>query len=205
MNPAKFDRALREIGRHLRRERVVRAAILFGSVARESAGEDSDLDLLLILGNLRSEARLFDALQGIGAAHDVRVSVLCVDPSLSQLDRQMLDSIVRHGRPLKGRMPSVTLEALGLRPLRLIRYSLQGLRQREKVQLNRLLLGYRTTRKVGKKAYPFARRGLVQEVGGKSVARGAVLVPEEHALRVEEALRSHGAKRILVPVWMARP
>jgi predicted nucleotidyltransferase len=53
---------LSELRRHLRTEKSVRVAVLFGSTARGSAGEDSDIDLAVLLDVDAPSARL--ALQG---------------------------------------------------------------------------------------------------------------------------------------------
>jgi predicted nucleotidyltransferase len=205
MMPEKFRKALEDVQRFLQAKRVVISAILFGSVARDEAVEDSDLDLLLILTDPKEERRIYRQLQGLGANHDVRINVLCVDESLSQLDRQMIESILRHGRPLKGDIPRVTLQDLKLRPLRLVRYSLKGMSQAEKARLNRVLSGYESRKKVGEKTYIYREKGLIEELGGVRIGPGALLVPEESAAKVEEVLRRHGAKRVLIPIWASEP
>ncbi len=47
MNPRAFDDAVRAANEALRRIPAVRSVILYGSVARETATEDSDIDLMI--------------------------------------------------------------------------------------------------------------------------------------------------------------
>jgi uncharacterized protein len=49
---------LSELRRHLRTEKSVRVAVLYGSTARGSAGEDSDVDLAVLLVGDGPSARL---------------------------------------------------------------------------------------------------------------------------------------------------
>jgi predicted nucleotidyltransferase len=49
---------LSDLRRHLRTEKSVRVAVLFGSTARGSAGEDSDIDLAVLLDGDAPSARL---------------------------------------------------------------------------------------------------------------------------------------------------
>jgi len=204
MNPERFTKALEEISALLCRESAVVSAAVFGSVARDEATDDSDLDLVLVLGDrvLESKRRdLWEMSVSAAARHDVTASILFTDRKLRGLDVQLAESIMRHARPLKGELPDPGLKALRLRPMRLIRYHLKGLKQHQKLRLNRLLFGWETLKRVGKKRYRSRKRGLLEILGGARVGSGALLIPEANAGEVERALVSYGAKRLVMPIW----
>jgi predicted nucleotidyltransferase len=99
----------------LRTERNVRLAILFGSLARGNAGEDSDVDLLVSFVEKRPlctaqlAARLSRALQ-----RDVDVLLL---EYVREREPVLLDAILREGRPVVDRdrsWPALTAERVAI-------------------------------------------------------------------------------------------
>ncbi|HKZ89195.1 MAG TPA: nucleotidyltransferase domain-containing protein, partial [Thermoplasmata archaeon] len=195
MNPPKIDRALEAIRQLLSGEPQVQSAVLYGSCARGTARENSDIDVL-IFSSERAEDRLREALHEIESSYDVNISPLFLRPDeVDRLDRQFLDSVLREGVSLVGRSPSITLRDLQLRPIRIVSFDVSHLDPPEKMRLYRLLDGYATVRRRGRKRYERKVDGLLKEVGGWRIGRGAVVVPEAALPRLEEILSKIKAKR----------
>ncbi|TLZ60613.1 MAG: nucleotidyltransferase domain-containing protein, partial [Methanobacteriota archaeon] len=85
MNPPKFAACIEDIRTWAAGQSDVKTAIAYGSVARGTAGEESDLDLLLA-PKARHDA-LAHELFLLGARHDVTISPYLVERgSLGDLD-----------------------------------------------------------------------------------------------------------------------
>ena len=205
MNPPKIDRAVEALGKLLTRDRRVRSAILYGSCARGTAREDSDIDVLILVSDGAVD-RLRDSIHDIESAFDVTVSPIVLRPGgVDRLDRQFLDSVLREGIPLAGRPPRVSLQDLQLRPIRVVSFDLSHLPPSEKMRLYRLLDGYHTVKRRGRKRYERRVDGFLKEVGGWRVGRGAVVVPEAALPRLEEILSRMKAKRWTIAAWAQVP
>ena len=205
MNPPKIERAVEALRELLTRERRVRSAILYGSCARGTAREDSDIDILILVPDGPVD-RLRDSIHDIESAFDVTVSPIVLRPDeVDRLDRQFLDSVLREGIPLAGRPPRVSLQDLQLRPIRVVSFDLSHLPPSEKMRLYRLLDGYHTVKRRGRKRYERSVDGFLKEVGGRRVGRGAVVVPEAALPRLEEILSRIKAKRWTIAAWAQVP
>jgi len=205
MNPPKIERAVEALRELLTRERRVRSAILYGSCARGTAREDSDIDILILVPDGPVD-RLRDSIHDIESAFDVTVSPIVLRPDeVDRLDRQFLDSVLREGIPLAGRPPRVSLQDLQLRPIRVVSFDLSHLPPSEKMRLYRLLDGYHTVKRRGRKRYERSVDGFLKEVGGRRVGRGAVVVPEAALPRLEEILSRMKAKRWTIAAWAQVP
>lgn len=205
MNPPTFDEAVQAAREQLRSIKGVRAVILFGSVARGTPEEESDIDLLVDCDkSVEEKARR--VLYELGDRFDVRFGPVFYRESDRQLfDTQFLESILRSGRALFGKMPALTPIDLDLQALRLVSYQAGRLSPRRRAQLLRAIDGYRTVKRVGRKRYVVEKRGFLGEVGGWRVGRGAVIVPEEAAEAFDSLLLRFGATRMMVPIWCQRP
>ena len=205
MNPPKVDRAIDALNGLFASERVVRSAILFGSCARGTARDDSDIDVLVLVsggpvGSLR------ESIHDIESAYDVNVSPVVLRANeIDRLDRQFLDSVLREGVPLAGPLPAISLQELQLRPIRVVSFEVSHLPPSEKMRLYRLLDGYATVKRRGRKRYERKVDGFLKEVGGWRVGRGAVIVPETAMPRLEEILSRVKARRWTTAAWAQVP
>jgi predicted nucleotidyltransferase len=205
MNPPKIDRAIKVLRGLLAREPTVRSAILFGSCARGTARDDSDIDVLVLVSGRRVD-RLREAIHDLESAYDVNVSpVVLREDEIDRLDRQFLDSVLREGVPLAGPPPTASLRDLGLRPIRVVSFDVSHLPPSDKMRLYRLLDGYATVKRRGRKRYERKVDGFLKEVGGWRVGRGAVVVPEAALPRLEEILSRVKAKRWTIAAWAQTP
>lgn len=202
MNPPKIEKAITALKGLLQERSEVQSAILYGSCARGTAREYSDIDILMLVSDGRP-ARLREEIHDIESEFDVSVSCLILRPQeISQLDRQFLDSVLREGVPLTGQLPEVSIQDLQLRPIRVVSFDLSPLKPSEKMRLYRLLDGYITVKRRGRKRYEHKVEGFLKEVGGWRIGRGAVAVPEAAAPQLEEILSKAKAKRWTIAAWV---
>jgi predicted nucleotidyltransferase len=201
MNPPKIDRAIGALRERFCRETGVQSAILYGSSARGSAREESDIDILVLVSGGRIE-KLRNAVHDVESTFDVNVSAMVLEAGeVGRLDRQFLDSVLRDGVPLAGEMPAVSVQDLRLRPIRIVSFEVSHLPPSEKMRLYRALDGYATVRRRGRKRYERKVKGLLDEVGGWRLGRGAVVIPETAVPRLEEILSRMKAKRWTIAAW----
>ena len=204
VNPLRLEEAIDDLRTHLPRKAVL-GAILFGSAARGAAEEDSDLDLLVVTRTERAEERVLEAIRNVELQRNVRIGTIFARPALREVERQLLESILREGKAIVGTLPRVDVRELDLEPVRLAAFDLAGLPNARKVRLARELFGYETRKRHNGKTYVRRVRGKLDAWGGRKIARGAVLVPERSAAELDRLLGSHRAKRILIPMWIQRP
>jgi len=205
VNPPNIDRAIEALRDLFGRSSAVRSAILYGSCARGTAREDSDIDVL-VLASGRQVRPLREGIHDVESAFDVNVSpVILPEGDIDRLDRQFLDSILREGVPLAGSLPPVSVQDLRLRPIRVVSFDVSHLPPPEKMRLHRLLDGYATVKRRGRKRYERKVDGFLKEVGGWRVGRGAVVVPESALPRLEDILSRVKAKRWTIAAWAHNP
>ncbi len=204
MNLPRFERAVADLRRRLAVP-PVEAAVLFGSAARGEAGEESDLDLLIVHRAGADPEAVLAPVREVEYDHKVRIGTLVADPGLQGVERQLLDSILREGVVLVGAMPRLDVRELDLLPVRLVTVDLRGLPHRRKMQLAREIFGYSTRKRYKRKVYLHRRPGRIEAWGGRRLGRGVFLVPERHRAEVDRLLRSYGAKRLMIPMWIQSP
>ena len=203
MNPQRFDRALNDL-RRLLPSTATRFAILFGSTARGEATEDSDVDLLVSPRTQGDEETILEVIRRVERECHVRIACITVDPDLNDIDRQMLDTVLREGQVLVGEMPRVGVQDLDLESVRLVSFDLRALPGAMKARLSRDLYGFETRKRYKGKTYVRRVSGRIEEWGGRKIGRGTVLVPEKVVREIDRLLRSYGAKRMLIPLWIQR-
>lgn len=205
MNPPRFVEAIRAAARDLRKVPGVRSAVLFGSAARGTAGEESDIDLFIDCDRAAEDAA-WSAVVALDRRFRVEFSVIFYRPEEREaFDKQFLESIVRQGQLLFGSLPILTPAQLDLQPLRLVSYQTGRLTSRKRAQFLREVDGYETRKRVGRKVYIFRKPGFLREAGGWRVGRGAVVVPEESIEAFDDLLRRFGATRSIIAIWSQRP
>ncbi len=205
MNPKRFNQAVEAAQQLLTRTRAVRSAALFGSTARGSATEDSDIDLFIECDAEREED-VARSLYLLGGEFDLRFSpIFFRAKEWRRFDLQFLESIFRQGRVLKGQLPRLTPLDLDLQPLRLVSYQTRGISPRRRAKLLREIDGYRTVKRVNGKRYVVEKQGFLKEMGGWRVGRGAVIVPEEKIQAFDDLLWRYRAKRHIISIWCQRP
>ena len=198
-----LDEMVKEIKKSFKKIKEAETIILFGSVARGEAGKDSDLDLCIVYkkGGRRILSDIFLDLE---RKYNKDINVIFTDSEFKDLGRQFIETIIKEGVVLKGKIPEISLQRLELEPYEIMKYELTSLTHTDKMKVKRLLYGSNSTKKYKGKIYQSKNEGLVEKFGGMRMGIASILIPERHAGEVERALRAHGAKLHRYTVWMSR-
>ena len=187
-----IDRFLKKLRALPRLESVV----LFGSTARGDAGRDSDIDLLVVLDMDDPES-----LRGRMAAWITELrphrEIRPVLTNLKDVDPTFLRNVLREGIVLHGGLV-LTEKGLALQPRVLLAYDLSAVPAAEKARVARLVHGYATRRRSGRRWRTYRYAGLKDREGNDLVARSALLLRREDA---EEFARELRARRIPFSRW----
>jgi|YelNatPaOPRAMG01_1025707.scaffolds.fasta_scaffold107943_2 predicted nucleotidyltransferase len=159
------------------------AIILFGSMARGDYDEYSDYDLLVVFRDKESMWRRWDELfQRVGG---LSLLVHLIPKSLGEFtsgEPTFLGEVLKHGKLLYSKYPfQSSLVPLNLQRVKLLVYSMRRLKQKDKMRLIYRLYGKKGTRNMG----------LVKSLAGLKIGEGCIIVSEEKAGAVLEALRKH--------------
>ncbi|MEM3555621.1 MAG: nucleotidyltransferase domain-containing protein [Candidatus Micrarchaeia archaeon] len=200
-----FKELVEEIRKKVGSLRGVSSIIVFGSVARGEADRRSDLDLAVVLDDGRAQEAVSKRILELEGEYDVNIEVVFLNAKLSGVNRQLLETILREGKVISGKMPDVSLRKLGLEPYRIIKYDLKALGKAKKDRVNRLLFGKRSEKSYGGRRYVSEKKGLVRELGGLRIGIASLLFPQRSSREVERLLRREGVKVRGVDVWMAKP
>lgn len=209
--PDKFALPLIDFINRLERVPHLRAAMLFGSVAKGEVHKKSDIDILLLFemkGNpeTRREGRIAHEIASeVSKRHDLEHSFSFVMYNVNEMGRTELDflkKVMKEGIGIWIRTDVGTLTEphSSLQPRTIISYSLSGLTPREKMAVHRALYGYRVEKSVKGKTYLNASPGLIKDIGEK-LGPGLVLVESGRAEDVVEILTKYGAELRSRDVW----
>ena len=205
MNPPKFKECLDELERWAAGRRDIEMAVIYGSVARDTAVDESDLDILLV-ARAKHQRLLAREIHVIGDRHDVAVSLYIVERGeMGGLNPQFIESLAKDGIALKGDPLDPTVSALDLRPHYLVTLYLDHLPQKKKVRLSRELYGYRSSRRYGRKKYESVSEGLIDRVKGRKLGRGTLLVPARAWPELDVLIKRYKGKRWAFTVWVQNP
>jgi len=199
----RFGGLIDDLGELLKGQRDVAAGVVFGSVARGEADSRSDLDLCIIMKK-DVRKRLSDRILSLEKKHDISINVVFTDLVFSGVDRYLVETLLKEGVPIFGKLPDVPVQRLELEPYEIIKYDLLGLEQSDKMRLKRALYGMVTKRKYQEKTYESKKTGLVEELKALRIGRASVLVPEKESHRVEKLLRDYHVKYRKITIWLSR-
>ena len=203
MKDKPFEKLLRDINNTFKKNKEVSLVLIFGSVARGEAGEQSDLDLCII-SSKREKKNISDFLLDMEKKYNKDINVIFTDSEFKDLNRQFIETIIKEGIVLKGKIPEVSVQRLELEPYEIMKYELTSLSQTDKMRVKRLLYGSKSIKKYKGKVYHSEKKGLVKKFGGIRMGIASILIPERYAGEVERALREHGAKLRKYTVWMSK-
>lgn len=184
--PRKIGEVLKEFVREASTLPGLLSVILYGSVARGEYDARSDVDLLMIFDEEESregaERKVSEIVVRLG--HRLEPQCYSLD-GLKRADKSFLREVFRDSVQLYGviKIPSAST-LLGLRPVRIVRISVEELPGIKKIKFSQALYG-RISR-VGKKRYSY--RGLLHELGGRRLGRGVIEVPENAWIELKSFL-----------------
>jgi predicted nucleotidyltransferase len=177
--------------------------IVFGSVARDEATQESDLDLCIICAPNAKRA-ISSRILDLEKKFNIDIQTIFTDETFSGLDHTFIETILREGRVLVGKLPKVTLDELKLEPYRLIRYDIKKLAQSEKMRIRRILYGTKTKKTYHNRIYESKTKGLIEAKKGLRTGIASILVPENDARLVEILLKENGAIVRVINLWLSQ-
>jgi len=197
----RFGGLIDDLGELLKGQKDVAAGVVFGSVARGESDARSDLDLCIVMKR-DVRKRLSDRILSLEKKHDI--NVVFSDPAFSGVDRYLVETLLKEGVPICGKLPEVSVQRLELEPYEIIKFDLLGLEQSEKMRLKRALYGMVTKRKYQDKTYQSKKTGLVEELKALRIGKASVLVPEKESRFVEKMLKEYHVKYRKITIWLSK-
>ena len=182
----------------------IETTIVFGSVARGKAGKESDVDVCIILST-GSKEDVSNQVLNIEKKHDRNINAIFTDKTFKSLDRQFIETILREGVVIYGKMPEISVQRLELEPYEIIRFDLSNLSQSEKMRVKKLLYGIKTKKEYKGKIYESEQKGLVEKFEGLRIGIASILIPEKMSWKVEEVLREYGVNMRKITIWLSKP
>ncbi len=157
----------------------LQAIVLFGSFARGDIDRRSDIDLLLVLDRedlASARADVAAILSELKPHREISPTVT----NLRDLEPTFLRNVFREGIVLHGKL-LLSPEHLALRPRILIAYDLSGKKPADKVQVSRLVHGFRSRKSVKGKPRIYEYPGLKGRRDALLVSRSALILRPEDA------------------------
>jgi len=183
----------------------IQATVLFGSYAREQAHVQSDIDICIIVKNEKLQNQISNQILGLEKKYDKNINILITTPALKDLDRQLVETILREGIVLYGTLPYISIQQLELEPYEIIKYDLSRLSQSDKMKIKRLLYGIKTKKKYKGKIYESKQKGIVEDFGGLRIGIASILIPEKLSWEVENMLRQYDLSIRKILIWLSKP
>lgn len=201
----KVNELIDEIKKISKKYSEIEAVIIFGSVARNQAKKESDLDVCILLKNENIKNSISNNILDLEKKYDKNINLIFTDPSYENLDRQFIETLLREGITIYGKTPDVSIQRLELEPYEIIKFDLSNLDHSEKMKIKRLLYGIKTKKKYKGKIYKSERKGLVEELGGLRIGIASILIPEKMSWKLENILRKNGVSLRKITIWLSKP
>ena len=201
----KTNKLIDEIEKISKNNSEVVATIVFGSVARDQEGKESDLDVCIILRKEDSKSSISNQLLDLEGKYDKNINLIFTNPSYKNLDRQFIETILREGIIIYGKAPDVSIRKLELEPYEIIKYDLSKLNHSKKMKIKRILYGIKTKKKYKGKIYENEQKGIVEKFGGLRIGIASILIPEKMSWSIEDILRENGVSLRKITIWLSKP
>jgi len=188
----------------------IASIILFGSYAKKTYTEESDIDLCVLFKKGVSEAyeeEIFNIFLDLEKKLDKTVQGVFIPVSdLERWDRILLEDIVAEGVLLYGSedYKSLLITHLELEPFYIITLNLKNLVKSDKMKLKRYLYGYKTKKQYQDKQYAYQKKGKLQKLKGSKLGRGSFLIPEKQFHIIKEEFRKYNLHYAVKRCWMQR-
>jgi predicted nucleotidyltransferase len=201
----KTSKLITEIIKISKKNSQIQTVIIFGSVARNQAGKQSDLDICMILKNKTLKNSISNQMLNLEEKYDKNINLIFTNSSYKNLDRQFIETLIREGIVIYGKKPDVSIKQLKLEPYEIIKYDLSKLNQSKKMKIKRLLYGIKTKKRYKGKIYERKQIGLVEKFGGIRIGIASILIPEKMSWDVEKILRDQGVYLRKITIWLSKP
>lgn len=181
--------------------------ILFGSVAKGTFRQDSDIDILVLLDTEiiptpEEEKKVMNVIFDIESKFDVHVQVIISNKNFVKLDKFFVQHVLNEGTVLYSKSPQLKIQDLSLKPYVLINFIEKNLSPAKRMQLKRILYGYRSFKKIGKKKYTSYSKGLLEKINGIRIRSGVIFVSSGYLDKILPLLDKFKVSHYEHNVWM---
>lgn len=201
----KTNKLIDEIKKISKNYSEIETLIVFGSVARNQAEKESDLDICFILKSENSKNAISNQILDLEKKYDKNINIIFTDASFINLDKQFIETILREGITIYGKKPDASIQQLELEPYEIIKFDLRNLDHSKKMKIKRLLYGIKTKKKYKGKTYTSEQKGLVEELDGLRIGIASILIPEKKSWKLENILRENGISLRKITIWLSKP
>jgi predicted nucleotidyltransferase len=182
-----------EFAKKIRNIEGILSILLFGSVARNEDDLISDIDIAII--HCSKDRTLLMKKANRLKPENVQLTFLHIDDLPKE--PELVSAFSGEGLLLYGSPIVLKAKTLELKPKTIISYSLSGLKQTEKMKVNRALYG--SVSISGK--YKTVTHGLIAEPGIEKINRGVLLAERVKAPKIVGVLKRFGAKVRQIHIW----
>lgn len=191
-----MKRILKKITTDLSEIPDLKLVVLYGSYARGENTSRSDIDLFILTTKIKTQEEIQNKVIGLESevGRNIQPTIRTIS-ELHKTDSGLLQNIFKEGKVLYLREPAEISSALLLQQKPYIIYSfrISKLSQRDKVRFNRSLYEQK------RKGYKY--KGLLNELGGKKLSSGCVMVPNNQKEKIEKFFKKLKVKFEQLKVW----
>lgn len=170
--------------------------VLFGSVAREEATSESDIDMVVIYDQKKPEI-----VKKVNTLADERFQIVHLTLEELRDEPTLAGALSGEGILLYGKPVSICLDGEDLKSKMIIAYDTSNLPRNQRSTLYRTLYGGSSTYYAGgekkKKYYP----GIIDSIPTQKLAKAVFMVDRHNAPEITKTLRRFHAKWKEIPVW----
>lgn len=191
-----MKRILKKITEELSKIPEISAIVLYGSFARGENTSRSDIDLLILTTKEEIQKEIQDKIIELEGAIDRSIQPTIRSFSeLKKTDSGLLQNIFMEGRVLYLKEPAEIPSALLLqqKPYLVYSFKLNNLDQKEKARFNRSFYEQK------RKGYKY--KGLLDELGGKKLSPGCVLIPVDEKGKIEKFFKKFKIRYEQLKIW----
>lgn len=200
MNPKDEDLVNRFMLRIVEEVPSLKAAVLFGSMARGDHDKRSDIDIMLVVDSEKKE-HLNPIISRIITELRPHREIRTVVTDLHDYDEDYYQNVFREGRILYGKL-ILTPEHLALEPYLIVSYDLSGKPNTLQVKVSKKVHGYTSKKVIDGKNRTYKYEGIEKKYNGRVISKSAVLMPYDRGNEFTEELRELKVPFKLFKVWM---
>lgn len=191
-----MQQILKKITKDLSEIPDLKLVVLYGSYARGENTSRSDIDLFILTTKIKTQEEIQNKVIGLESevGRNIQPTIRTIS-ELQKTDSGLLQNIFKEGKVLYLREPAEIPSTLLLQQKPYIIYSfrISKLSQRDKVRFNRSLYEQK------RKGYKY--KGLLNELGGKKLSSGCVMVPNNQKEKIEKFFKKLNVKFEQLKVW----
>ncbi|MFQ6042474.1 MAG: nucleotidyltransferase family protein [Candidatus Poribacteria bacterium] len=183
--------------------------LLFGSVAKNTAHQQSDIDLLVVLETdeplleiQKKKEQILEIAFQLEKKYNRDIQVIVTNRQYDGLDTYFVQKAFGEGHLLYAKKPQVLLNNIPMEAYTLVSFELNGLSQAKKMKLRNRLYGYRSSRTYRKKKYTHQKDGLLSKLSGRRLGRGAFLLPRQHLPLIEKLFDAFNVTYRTIDAWL---